>query len=148
MEAGFPGQRVRAGPGQFPHRLLKRDDLSAFAGFFQRTHAARRGSRVYRHHGGPVGSTASLLKFYAGRLSDRLNRRKPLALAGYAISGAVRPFTAVAAAGWHVVFLRLSDRIGKGIRSAPRDALLSESVPADVRGLAFSFHRLRTMPAR
>jgi MFS family permease len=91
---------------------------------------------------GLAESTASLLKFYAGRLSDRFNRRKPLALVGYAISSAVRPFTAIAAAGWQVVAFRLFDRIGKGIRTAPRDALLSESVTTDVRGRAFSFHRL------
>jgi MFS family permease len=91
---------------------------------------------------GLAESTASLLKFYAGRFSDRLERRKPLALAGYAISSAVRPFTAIAAAGWQVTAFRLCDRIGKGIRTAPRDALLSESVTTDVRGRAFSFHRL------
>ncbi len=91
---------------------------------------------------GLAESTASLLKFYAGHLSDRLERRKPLALAGYAISSIIRPFTAIAIAGWHVVAFRLCDRIGKGIRTAPRDALLSESVTADVRGRAFSFHRL------
>jgi MFS family permease len=87
-------------------------------------------------------STASLLKFYAGRMSDRLNRRKPLALAGYAISSIIRPFTAIATAGWQVVAFRVFDRIGKGIRTAPRDALLSESVIRNVRGRAFSFHRL------
>jgi MFS family permease len=87
-------------------------------------------------------STASLLKYYTGRLSDRCARRKPLALAGYALSSAVRPLTAVAVAGWQVVFLRLGDRIGKGVRTAPRDALLSESAPAGALGRAFSLHRL------
>ncbi len=87
-------------------------------------------------------STASLLKLYSGRLSDRLRRRKPLALAGYAVSNIIRPLTALAAAGWQVAALRLGDRIGKGIRTAPRDALLSESITADIRGRAFSFHRL------
>ena len=87
-------------------------------------------------------STASLLKFFSGRVSDRLSRRKPLALAGYAISSTIRPFTAMATGGWHVVALRLGDRIGKGIRTAPRDALLSESAPSGIRGRAFSFHRL------
>jgi len=91
---------------------------------------------------GLAESTASLLKFYAGHLSDRLNRRKPLALTGYAISSVIRPFTAIATAGWQVVGFRLCDRVGKGIRTAPRDALLSESVTTDVRGRAFSFHRL------
>lgn len=86
--------------------------------------------------------TASLLKFYAGHLSDRVQRRKPLAFIGYAISSIIRPLTAIATAGWQVVGFRLCDRIGKGVRTAPRDALLSESVTTDVRGRAFSFHRL------
>jgi len=87
-------------------------------------------------------SVASLLKFYSGRLSDRLAQRKPLTLAGYAISSFIRPFTAIAFAGWQVVVFRLCDRIGKGIRTSPRDALLSASVVSDIRGRAFSFHRL------
>jgi MFS family permease len=87
-------------------------------------------------------STASLLKYYTGRLSDRCARRKPLALAGYALSSVVRPLTAFAVTGWQVVFLRLGDRIGKGVRTAPRDALLSESTPAGALGRAFSLHRL------
>ncbi len=87
-------------------------------------------------------STASLLKLYSGRLSDRLHRRKPLALTGYAISTIIRPLTALAGTGWQVAALRLGDRIGKGIRTAPRDALLSESISAGIRGRAFSFHRL------
>jgi len=91
---------------------------------------------------GLAESTASLLKFYAGHLSDHLNRRKPLALTGYAISSAIRPFTAITTAGWQVIALRLCDRMGKGIRTSPRDALLSETVTTDVRGRAFSFHRL------
>lgn len=91
---------------------------------------------------GLAESSASLIKFYSGRVSDRLKRRKPLAVAGYTISSTIRPFTAIATAGWQVVVFRLCDRIGKGIRTAPRDALLSESVSTDIRGRAFSFHRL------
>jgi MFS family permease len=87
-------------------------------------------------------STSSLLKYYAGHLSDRRARRKPLALAGYAVSSFIRPLTALAAAGWQVVVLRLGDRVGKGVRTAPRDALLSESAPPGALGRAFSFHRL------
>ena len=91
---------------------------------------------------GLAEGTASLLKFYSGRLSDRVNRRKPLVLIGYAISSIIRPFTAMAVVGWQVVVLRLLDRVGKGLRTAPRDALLSESITTDVRGRAFSFHQL------
>lgn len=91
---------------------------------------------------GIAESTSSLLKIYAGKISDSLGARKPLALAGYAISSFARPFTAFALVGWHVVALRFLDRIGKGIRTSPRDALISECSECDVRGLAFSFHRL------
>jgi MFS family permease len=91
---------------------------------------------------GIAESTSSLLKIYAGNLSDKFGSRKPLALAGYAISSLARPLMAIAMAGWHVVALRFVDRIGKGIRTSPRDALISESVDCDVRGLAFSFHRM------
>ncbi|MDY6851650.1 MAG: MFS transporter [Thermodesulfobacteriota bacterium] len=91
---------------------------------------------------GLAESVSSLLKIYSGRLSDRLGRRKPLALTGYAVSSLARPLAALATAGWHVIALRVMDRVGKGIRTSPRDALLSESADRDVRGLAFSFHRL------
>jgi MFS family permease len=86
--------------------------------------------------------TSSLLKFYSGHLSDRLGRRKSLAVAGYGISSIIRPFTAVATLGWEVLAFRLLDRVGKGIRTAPRDALLSQSISQEIRGRAFSFHRL------
>ncbi len=91
---------------------------------------------------GVAESTASLLKIYSGRLSDSLGVRKPLALGGYALSSLARPLMALAAAGWHVIGLRFLDRVGKGIRTSPRDALISDSTDDDVRGLAFSFHRL------
>ena len=86
-------------------------------------------------------STASLLKIFAGRLSDALRKRKLFAIIGYGISALCRPGMALAGAGWQVVALRFGDRVGKGIRTSPRDALISDSVDADVRGLAFSFHR-------
>jgi len=91
---------------------------------------------------GIAESTSSLLKIYSGRLSDTLGKRKPLALLGYTISGLARPLMAVAYAGWHVIGLRFLDRVGKGFRTSPRDALISDSIDCDVRGLAFSFHRL------
>ncbi|HEB84276.1 MAG TPA: MFS transporter [Bacteroidetes bacterium] len=91
---------------------------------------------------GLAESVSSLLKVYSGRWSDRLGKRKPLALAGYGLSTIARPLTAVATAGWHVVAFRFIDRIGKGVRTSPRDALISDSAPADVRGTAFSFHRM------
>ncbi len=89
---------------------------------------------------GAAESAASLLKLLGGWVSDRF-RRRPLIVAGYAISAAARPLIGLATAPWHVLALRLSDRFGKGIRSAPRDALLAASVPAGRRGAAFGVHR-------
>jgi len=91
---------------------------------------------------GIADTTASLLKIYAGKLSDTTGRRKPFALAGYALSSLARPAMALATLGGHVVALRVLDRIGKGVRTSPRDALLSTSADPQVRGLAFSFHRM------
>jgi len=90
---------------------------------------------------GVAETTASLLKIVSGRISDALGKRKGLVLLGYGLSSAVRPVLALAGAGWHVIALRFGDRIGKGLRTSPRDALISESVGPDVRGFAFSFHR-------
>ena len=90
---------------------------------------------------GIAESAASLLKIVSGRLSDYLGKRKMLAVVGYTISTVCRPLIAVATAGWHVVALRFADRVGKGVRTSPRDALISESVAPEVRGLAFGFHR-------
>ena len=71
---------------------------------------------------GAADAISSLLKVVAGRLSDRTGRRKPLVVAGYAIAGTVRPLIALATAWPHVFAVRLTDRVGKGLRSAPRDA--------------------------
>ncbi|HUT37536.1 MAG TPA: MFS transporter [Planctomycetota bacterium] len=90
---------------------------------------------------GVAEATASLLKLFSGRISDAVGKRKALAVLGYGISSVVRPLMAACFAGWHVVTLRFLDRVGKGIRTAPRDALISDSVGKDYRGIAFSFHR-------
>jgi len=86
-------------------------------------------------------SAANLIKIFSGRLSDALEKRKLLAILGYGISTIFRPCMALAGAGWQVIALRFGDRVGKGIRTAPRDALISDSADPTVRGLAFSFHR-------
>jgi MFS family permease len=83
----------------------------------------------------------ALLKGAAGRWSDRAGRRKPFVSAGYGLSAATRPLMAAAAAAAHVVLLRVADRVAKGLRTAPRDALIAESTRADRRAYAFSFHR-------
>jgi len=92
--------------------------------------------------------TASLLKVFSGWLSDRLRARKWPAVAGYAISALAKPFfyaasilTSATAAVWTVAGARWADRLGKGIRTAPRDALVADSIEEEHRGLAFGFHR-------
>ena len=91
---------------------------------------------------GIAESTASVLKIFSGRISDSLGKRKSLAVIGYGLSSACRPLMALVFAGWHIIGLRFIDRVGKGVRTAPRDALIGDSVPPGVRGLAFSFHRV------
>ena len=90
---------------------------------------------------GVAETTASLLRFVAGWLSDRLRKRKAIALFGYGLSHATRPFMALASAPWHVLGVRFVDRVGKGIRGAPRDALIADSTNESMRGRAFGFHR-------
>lgn len=90
---------------------------------------------------GGAEAVASLLKLASGWWSDRVSRRKPLIVAGYAIASLVRPLVAIAQSATQVLAIRLVDRVGKGIRGAPRDALLAASTPLEFRGRAFGFHR-------
>ncbi len=91
---------------------------------------------------GVAESIASLLKTYSGALSDRLRRRRPFIVSGYFLAAVAKPIIGLAA-GWPLVlFARGLDRTGKGIRTAPRDALLSDSVAPDVQGEAFGWHRM------
>ncbi len=83
---------------------------------------------------------SAVVKWFSGRYADR-GARKPLVLFGYAVATVVRPLLALAGAPWHVVAIRATDRFGKGVRSAPRDALLAEAVSGDGRAAAFGFHR-------
>lgn len=87
-------------------------------------------------------SLSSLLKLASGWFSDKVGRRKPLVALGYAISTVVKPLLALAAAPWHVLGLLGVERVGKGVRTAPRDALIASVVDAQHRGKAFSFHRM------
>lgn len=97
---------------------------------------------------GIAESTASLLKVFSGWLSDRVGQRKNLMLAGYAISTLSRPIIALAGAWQQVLASRFVDRLGKGIRTAPRDAIIAESTETTHLARAFSFHRsLDTMGA-
>lgn len=90
---------------------------------------------------GAADSVASLLKLASGALSDRLRRRKPLVMLGYGLASFVRPLVAAATAPWHVLAVRLTDRVGKGIRTAPRDALIADASDAETAGRAFGFNR-------
>jgi MFS family permease len=89
-----------------------------------------------------VGETiASLLKLWAGGASDRAGSRKWFIVIGYYVAVLARPLMGLAAVPWHVFALRAIDRTGKGIRTAPRDALIAESTPSEQHGRAFGFHR-------
>ncbi len=90
---------------------------------------------------GAAETTASLLKLFSGYISDRLRRRKALVLIGYTLSSITRPLMAATQAAWHVLSLRMADRIGKGIRTSPRDALVADCTPAEIRGFAFGYQR-------
>ena len=90
---------------------------------------------------GVAETTASMFKLASGWFSDRVGKRKPVVLVGYGIASAVRPLISIATAPWHLLVIRFSDRVGKGIRTAPRDALLADSVDPSVRGAAYGFHR-------
>jgi MFS family permease len=90
---------------------------------------------------GLAESTASLLKVFSGWFSDRLGRRKGLAVMGYALSTVAKPFLYFATTWWAVLGVRFTDRVGKGLRTAPRDALVADSVDEKQRGLAFGLHR-------
>lgn len=86
-------------------------------------------------------AAASLAKLGAGWLADRPDRRRPMVLLGYAIATVTRPVMAITGAAWQVVALRTTDRLGKGLRTPPRDALIADATPPSIRGRAFGFHR-------
>jgi MFS family permease len=90
---------------------------------------------------GVAESTASVLKLFSGWLSDQMGKRKPLMVFGYGLSNLIKPFFGLTTAGWQVLLIRFGDRFGKGLRGAPRDALLADSTTKEERGKAFGFHR-------
>lgn len=91
---------------------------------------------------GILQGTTSFFRFVSGFLSDRLRNRKSLIFVGYALSSVARPLLTVVGGFWPVAFLRGLDGAGKGMKDAPRDALVADSSARDVRGRAFGFHRL------
>jgi len=90
---------------------------------------------------GIAESTASLLKVFSGWFSDRIGKRKILLITGYGISTLSRPIVALSTLWGHVLAFRFVDRFGKGIRGAPRDAIIAESTPYKDLGRSFGFHR-------
>lgn len=86
-------------------------------------------------------SVASLLKLFSGYLSDKFGNRKLPVFFGYSLASLARPILAFATSWQYVLFVRVTDRVGKGIRGTPRDALIADSVPPNKRGIAFGFNR-------
>jgi MFS family permease len=99
------------------------------------------GPRVLGLIEGLAEAVSSLLKLASGIWADRTRRAKPFVIAGYGVAGLARTLIAAATGWWFVLLCRLADRVGKGLRSSPRDAMLGRSVEAGQRGLAFGFHR-------
>jgi MFS family permease len=90
---------------------------------------------------GGAESVSGLLKLFFGYYSDRRGRRKGLVVFGYGLASVARPLLGLASSWPQVLFIRLTDRVGKGVRSAPRDAMIADAASAQERGLAFGFHR-------
>ena len=88
---------------------------------------------------GLAESVASFAKLFSGYLADRLERRKPVVVAGYLAANAVKPLLAVATTWWHVLLIRFTDRLAKGVRGAPRDVMVAESVGKERLGSAYGF---------
>jgi MFS family permease len=92
--------------------------------------------------GGISESTDAIFRIFSGRLSDKLGRRKLLTVSGYSLSTIAKPFMYLASTWGAVLAVRFSDRVGKGIRSSPRDALVADSVSAEERGRGFGLPRV------
>jgi len=90
---------------------------------------------------GAAETTASLLKVFSGYWSDKIKKRKPFILTGYGLSSITKPLFAFAYSWPFVLIVRIVERVGKGIRNVPRDAIIAESCEASVRGKAYGFHR-------
>lgn len=90
---------------------------------------------------GIAEATASVLKTFSGYISDRVKKRKPLVLLGYSLSAIAKPTIGLAGRWIHVLAARFADRVGKGIRTSPRDSLIADVVDTNIRGRAFGFHR-------
>lgn len=90
---------------------------------------------------GVAETTAAMIKLVSGIISDKIGKRKILVFFGYSISTFFRPLTGLVSAAWQIVIIRMFDRVGKGVRTAPRDALIASSVDESIRGKSYGFHR-------
>jgi MFS family permease len=90
---------------------------------------------------GAADFVANILKYLTGLMADRRARLKPLVLLGYGLSTIVRPLVGFASAPWHVLLVRVGDRVGKGVRTSPRDALIAGATDPSIRARAYGFHR-------
>ena len=90
---------------------------------------------------GVAETTASMVKLISGIISDKIGKRKLLVLIGYSISSFIRPLTGIVTSAWEIIIVRMFDRVGKGIRTAPRDALIASSVDESIRGKSYGFER-------
>jgi MFS family permease len=90
---------------------------------------------------GVAETTSSMLKLLSGILSDKTGKRRLFVIIGYSISSVIRPLTGIVTSAWQIIIVRLLDRVGKGVRTAPRDALIASSVDESIRGRAFGFER-------
>lgn len=90
---------------------------------------------------GAADLVANVLKYLTGLVADRRSRLKPLIMIGYGLSTVIRPLVAFAVTPWHVLVVRVGDRVGKGMRTSPRDALIANATEPSIRGRAYGFHR-------
>ncbi len=90
---------------------------------------------------GIADAVASLLQLASGYFADRIGRLKAITMVGYSIAAVSRPFLALATLPWQILLARFGDRLGKGVRGAPRDRLIADATPAELRGRAFGYHR-------
>src|ERR1700722_1672658 len=86
---------------------------------------------------GVAESVASFAKLFSGYLTDRIDRRKPIVVAGYLVANAVKPLLTIVTSWWHILLIRFTDRLAKGVRGAPRDVMVAESVPTNRLGSAY-----------
>lgn len=136
---GFPKNIFLLGLTSFFNDFSSEMVVSVFPAFF--TSVLKTGAASLGLVEGIADGASNIFKIYSGHLSDKLQKRKFLVVIGYALSLVTRPFYLFAASVPSVLGLRFADRVGKGVREAPRDAIISFSTPKEHMGASFGFHR-------